>query len=130
MINLERAREWLGRVDVRNDVAAPSPLATLYDLIGFDEAPPAVGEQLPALGALALFLLVERAYARPTRAATTAILLFRPSNCPGVSASSAASEFHRPIRVGDPISRLTRVVDVAEREGRAGPSRRCCCATR
>ena len=46
MINLERAREWLGRVDVRNDVAAPSALAALYDLMRSREKPPEAGAEL------------------------------------------------------------------------------------
>ena len=120
MINLERARQWLGRVDVRNDVAAPSPLATLYDLLGFAEAPPPVGSNLPELGHWLYFSSWSR-LCDTNESGDYRDPALPPIELPRRLCVDCRVRIHRPIRVGDPISRLTRVVDVAEREGRAGP---------
>jgi 3-methylfumaryl-CoA hydratase len=105
---------------VRADVAAPSPLATLFDLLDLAEPAPEIGAELPPLAHWLYFSSWGRSsetgengdYLDPT---------LPPIELPRRLCIESRIQFHHPIHVGDPISRLTRVVDVAERAGRAGP---------
>jgi 3-methylfumaryl-CoA hydratase len=117
---LDRAREWLGRVDVRNDVAAPSPLAALYDLIKAPTAPPGVGDELPALAHWLYFSPWVRV-SETNESGDYRDPSLPPIELPRRLCIDSRIEFHRPIRVGDAISRVMRVVDIAAQQGSAGP---------
>ena len=86
---------------------APSPLAALYDLLESPKRRPRSASELPPLGHWLYFSVLGPSIARPTRAAIIAIRLCRPSNCPARLCVECRIRFHRPIRVGDAISRLT-----------------------
>lgn len=120
VINLDRAREWLGRVDVRADIAAPSKLATLFNGLELAESPPAIGADLPPLAHWLYF----SSWGHSSETSENGDYLdpaLPPIELPRRVCIEHRIQFHRAIRVGDPISRLTRVVDVGERAGRAGP---------
>jgi 3-methylfumaryl-CoA hydratase len=120
VINLERAREWLGRVDVRDDVAAPSALAALYDLMRSREGPPEVGAELPPLAHWLYF----SSWGRLSDAGESGEHRdpsLPPIELPRHFCVDCRIAYHRPIRVGDPISRVMRVVDLGSETGRAGP---------
>jgi 3-methylfumaryl-CoA hydratase len=120
VFTLERSREWLGRIDVRDDVAAPSAIAALYDLIDTDEKPPDVGAELPPLAHWLYFSSWGRLsdanesgeYRDPS---------LPPIELPHRLCVGCRVAFHRPLRVGDRISRVMRIVDIASQQGRAGP---------
>ena len=120
MYTLDRAREWLGRVDVRDDVAAPSPLAALYDLIEAPTAPPEVGDELPPLAHWLYFSSWGRV-SETTESGDYRDPTLPPIELPRRLCVDSRIEFHRPIRVGDAISRVMRVVDIAAQLGSAGP---------
>ena len=120
VINLDRAREWLGRVDVREDVAAPSPLAALFDLLDLAGPAPEVGADLPPLAHWLYF----SAWGRSSETGENGDFhdpALPPIELPRRLWTDCRLRFHRAIRIGDPISRLTRVVDVAQAPGRSGP---------
>jgi 3-methylfumaryl-CoA hydratase len=118
--NLERAREWLGRVDVREDVAAPSALVTLYDLIGACERPPDIGAELPPLAHWLYFSSWTR-LADTRENGEYRDPMLPPIELPRRICAQCHIVRHRPIYVGDPISRILRIVDLAEAQGQAGP---------
>ena len=105
---------------MRSDVAASAPLAALFDLLGLGRATPEVGAELPPLAHWLYFSswgrLPETAESGEPDDPT-----LPPIELPRRLCFESRVQFHRPIRVGDPISRLTRVVDVGERDGRVGP---------
>jgi 3-methylfumaryl-CoA hydratase len=120
MNHLDRAREWLGRVDVRADVAAPSQLAALHDLIGLSEPAPEIGDDLPPLTHWLYF----RSWARTSQTTQSGDFLdpsLPPIELPRRQCVENRIRFHRALRVGDPIWRFARIVDAAERIGEAGP---------
>lgn len=120
MINLNRAREWLGRVEVRSDQAAPAPLAALFATIDSDQRAPAVGDALPPLAHWLYFHSTERrSDIRNDGRERDAFL--PPIELPQRECASSRVRFHRPLRVGDAISRTSRIVDIVEKEGRVGP---------
>jgi 3-methylfumaryl-CoA hydratase len=120
VINLDRAREWLGRIDVRADVAAPSQLATLFDILDLAEPAPEIGLELPPLAHWLYFSSWRRGSETGENGDYLDPLL-PPIELPRRLCVEWRIRFHRPLRIGDAISRLTRIVDVGERAGRAGP---------
>jgi 3-methylfumaryl-CoA hydratase len=120
VINLDRARKWLGRIDVRSDQAAPAPLAALYATLDSEERPPAVGDALPPLAHWLYFRLPERrSEIRKDGRERGAFL--PPIELPHRACAASRVQFHRALRVGDAIVRTSRIVDIAEKPGRKGP---------
>jgi 3-methylfumaryl-CoA hydratase len=119
VINLDRAREWLGRVDVQADQAAPAPLAALFDLMALAEPAPNVGAELPALAHWLYF----RAWGRQSEISENGEYLdpfLPPIELPRREWAESHIVFHRALRVGDTISRSTHLVDIGHRNGQAG----------
>lgn len=120
VINLDRARKWLGRIDVRSDQAAPAPLAALYATLDSDERAPAIGDALPPLGHWLYFRLPERRSEIGQDGRERSAFL-PPIELPHRGCAASRVQFHRGLRVGDAISRTSRIVDIAEKPGRKGP---------
>jgi 3-methylfumaryl-CoA hydratase len=119
VIHLDRAREWLGRVDVRADCATAASLAALFDLLDLGEPAPKAGDELPPLAHWLYF----RPWGRSSETRENGDFLdptLPPIELPHRQCVESRITFHRPMRVVDPISRLSRVIDVAERPGRVG----------
>jgi 3-methylfumaryl-CoA hydratase len=120
VINLDRARKWLGRVDVRSDQAAPAPLAALYATLDSDERAPSIGDALPPLAHWLYFRFPERrSEIREDGRGRGAFL--PPIELSHRTCAASRVHFHRSLRVGDAISRTSRIVDIAEKQGRKGP---------
>jgi 3-methylfumaryl-CoA hydratase len=120
VINLDRARKWLGRIDVRSDHAAPAPLAALYATLDSNERAPAIGDALPPLGHWLYFRSPERrSEIRKDGRERGAFL--PPIELPHRACAASRVQFHRALRVGDAITRTSRIVDIAEKPGRKGP---------
>ena len=104
---------------MRADIAAPSELAILFDLLGLGPAPQA-GDELPALAHSLYF----RAWGRASETTESGDVVdpsLPPIELPRRLCIERRIRFDRAIRVGDPIWRYAHVVDVAERAGEAGP---------
>lgn len=104
---------------MRADVAAPSQIATLFDLLQLGPAPQ-VGDELPPLAHSLYF----HAWGRMSETSESGDFLdpaLPPIELPRRLCVDRRVRFYRPIRVGDPIWRFEHVVDIAERAGEAGP---------
>lgn len=120
VINIVKAREWLGRVDVRADQAAPAQLAALLAILDPAEPAPEIGAELPPLAHWLYF----RSWGRHSEIGEDGDFLdplLPPIELPRRHCVETRIAFHRPLRVGDPITRVSRLVDVGEKAGRAGP---------
>lgn len=105
---------------MRADVAAPSRLAALHDLIGLSEPAPRVGDDLSPLTHWLYF----QSWARTSQTTESGEFLdpsLPPIELPRRQCVESRIQFHRALRVGDPIWRFARIVDAAERTGEAGP---------
>jgi 3-methylfumaryl-CoA hydratase len=121
VINLDRVRSWLGRTEVRLDHAAPAPLAALFATLDAAQPAPTVGDALPPLGHWLYFRSAEpRSEIRRDGSGRSAFL--PPIELPRRTCAASRVRFHRALRVGDEISRTSSIVDIAERQGREGPS--------
>jgi 3-methylfumaryl-CoA hydratase len=119
VINLDRARKWLGRIDVRSDQAAPAALGALYATLDSDERAPAIGDALPPLGHWLYFRFPERRSEIGEDGRGSGAFL-PPIELPQRLCVASRVQFHRALRVGDAISRTSLIVDIAEKQGRKG----------
>jgi len=120
VINLVKAREWLGRVDVRAARAEPAQLAALLAMLDPAEPAPELGGELPPLAHWLYF----RSWGRHSEIGEDGDFLdpfLPPIELPRRLCVETRIAYHRALRIGDPLSRVSRVVDVAEKAGRAGP---------
>ncbi len=104
---------------MRADIAAPSQLAILFDLLQLGPAPQS-GDELPPL-AHSLYFDAWGRVSETTESGDVVDPTLPPIELPRRLCVERRIRFHRPIRVGAPIWRFAHVVDVAEREGEAGP---------
>jgi 3-methylfumaryl-CoA hydratase len=113
-------RDWIGRTETITDTVTATPYAALSAT--FDRAPerPAAGTPLPALWHWLYFLPLHRqSDIGPDGHAKRGGFL-PPVPLPRRMWAGSQFEFHRPIRVGDTITRLSAIHDVTEKSGRTG----------
>jgi len=120
LAELERFREWIGRTDVRQDTVTAAPLVALAALLDRDDPPPQPGDEAQPLAHWLYFLPNYRqSEAGPDGHAQRGTFM-PPVPLPRRMWAGSRLEFHRPLRVGERIARLSRIVDVTPKEGRSG----------
>ena len=118
---LAQYKDWIGRTDERHDVATAAPLVSLSALLDRDDLPPKEGDAAPPLAHWLYFLPNYRQSEAGADGHAKTGSFMPPVPLPRRMWAGSRLEFLRPIRVGSRISRLSRIVDVAPKEGRSGP---------
>ncbi|MFL6655877.1 MAG: MaoC family dehydratase N-terminal domain-containing protein [Sulfurifustis sp.] len=120
-VPMHEIEEWIGKVESRSDRVTPVPVAALAATLDRDEAFPRAGDPLPPLWHWLYFLPLSRhsdigADGHPRRGG-----FLPPVPLPRRMWAGSRLQFHRPLRVGEDISRLSRIENVSRKEGRSGP---------
>ncbi|MFO1323727.1 MAG: MaoC family dehydratase N-terminal domain-containing protein [Burkholderiales bacterium] len=113
--------DWIGRSETVADVATATPYAALSATL--DRAPerPAAGTPLPPLWHWLYFLpLYRQSDVGPDGHAKRGGFL-PPVPLPRRMWAGSQFQFHRPLYVGDALTRTSTIEDVAEKSGRTGP---------
>jgi 3-methylfumaryl-CoA hydratase len=118
--SLESLAQWVGRTEVRQDIATPGPVAALAALLDRDEPLPQAGDPLPPLAHWLYFLPQHRQSevgpdGHPKRGG-----FLPPVPFPRRMWAGSRLEFLQPIAVGEPIRRESRIAEVLVKEGRSG----------
>jgi len=113
-------QDWIGRTETRTDRITPWPLEALAATLDRDDAPPREGDAVPPLWHWLYFLPTERQSelgpdGHPKRGG-----FLPPIDLPRRMWAGSRFEFHAPLRVGDAITRISRIVSVQEKQGRSG----------
>jgi 3-methylfumaryl-CoA hydratase len=111
---------WIGKTEQAADDITPTPYAALSAML--DRAPerPPAGTPLPPLWHWLYFLPVHRqSDIGPDGHAKRGAFL-PPVPLPRRMWAGSELEFHRPLRVGDRVSRVSTIADVTEKSGRRG----------
>jgi 3-methylfumaryl-CoA hydratase len=114
-------KDWIGRSETVSDIATATPYAALSATL--DRAPerPPSGTPLPALWHWLYFLPVHRqSEIGPDGHAKRGGFL-PPVPLPRRMWAGSQFEFHRPLRIGDTLTRVSTIEDVTEKAGRSGP---------
>lgn len=118
--NLDHLRDWIGRTEQRTDRATSTPLAELWATLDHDVPTPTTGTDVPPLGHWLYFLPIARqseigSDGHPKRGG-----FLPPVPLPRRMWAGGRLEFCRALRVGDKISRESRIKDVTVKHGRRG----------
>ena len=118
MVNLD---DWVGRTETRMDQVTAAPIAALAATLDRDDPPPQPGDTLPPVWHWLYFLPVSRQSeiapdGHPARGG-----FLPPVDLPRRMWAGSRIEFHHPLRVGDAITRVSRIHSVKEKSGRSGP---------
>ncbi|HLF23925.1 MAG TPA: MaoC family dehydratase N-terminal domain-containing protein [Burkholderiales bacterium] len=119
-LDIEQLRSWIGKTESRSDVVTAVPALMLSALLDRDD-PPQFGDALPPLWHWLYFLPIARQseFGRDGHPARGGFL--PPVPLARRMWAGSRLQFHRPLRVGEPITRVSRIDDVSLKAGRSGP---------
>lgn len=117
---LERLRDWIGRSETRTDTIAATPVAAMSNTLDREDPPPRAGDPLPALWHWLFFLPMYRHSeagpdGHPARGG-----FMPPVPLPRRMFAGSRLSWHRPLRVGEEVTRVSRITDVTPKTGRSG----------
>jgi 3-methylfumaryl-CoA hydratase len=113
--------EWIGRTETRHDVATTAPLLALSALLDRDDPAPRAGDPAPPLAHWLYFLPFYRQSQAGADGHAARGEFMPPVPLPRRMWAGSRLEFLRPLKVGEEITRVSRIEDVASKEGRSGP---------
>ena len=113
-------RNWLGRSEQRHDVIGAAPLAALAATLDRDEPVPPPGAEVPPLAHWLYFLpRAPQSEIGPDGHARRGGFL-PPVPLPRRMWAGGRLEFHHPLRVGDAVTRQSRILSINAKAGRSG----------
>lgn len=120
-VNIERLREWIGNSESREDRVTLTPMAALSATLDRDDPFPREGDDLPPLWHWLYFLPIHReselgSDGHPKRGG-----FIPPVPLPRRMFAGGRQQFHRRLRGGEAINRVSRIADVTHKMGRNGP---------
>ena len=119
-IDLERLRTWVGRTETRTDLATAAPYAALSGTLDREDAEPAAGTAVPPLWHWLYFLpLAPMSDVGPDGHPKRGGFL-PPVPLPRRMFAGGRFEFHHPLKVGETVTRTSRITDVSGKTGRSG----------
>src|SRR5690606_20018047 len=119
-VSFERLRDWIGRSEQREDLVTAQPVAALAATFDRADPPPRDGDELPPLWHWLYFLPQHRRSELGADGHAKLGGFLPPVPLPRRMWAGSRLEFHRPLHVGDPISRVSRIVDVTPKSGGSG----------
>ena len=121
LMNTAHLEEWIGRTETRADQVTAAPIAALAATLDREDPPPQPGDPLPPLWHWLYFLPVHRQSELGSDGHASRGGFLPPVPLPRRMWAGSRFEFHRPLRVGETVIRVSKIVDVKHKEGRTGP---------
>jgi 3-methylfumaryl-CoA hydratase len=119
-IDIDHLKKWIGKTELTSDEVARTPLAALSATLDRDDPPPRSDDPVPPLWHWLYFLPIYRqSEIGPDGHAKLGSFL-PPVPLPRRLYAGGRLRFIQPLRVGESISRTSRIVDVSLKEGRSG----------
>jgi 3-methylfumaryl-CoA hydratase len=120
-LNLDYLREWRGRTESRSDEVTSAPIAALSATLDRDDPFPRAGDPLPPLWHWLYFWPLPRQSELSADGHAKRGGFLPPVPLPRRMFAGDRVQFQRPLRVGEKIARVSRIVDVNHKQGRSGP---------
>jgi 3-methylfumaryl-CoA hydratase len=120
-LNINHLREWVGRTETISDQITSVPIAALSATLDRNDPLPNAGDPLPPLWSWLYFLPLHRHSEIDNDGHAKRGGFLPPVSLPRRMFAGGRFQFHRPLRVGDHISRTSTIADVSYKEGRTGP---------
>jgi len=119
-LDAEALQRWVGRREIRSDVIDARPVELLSATLDRDDPRPRPGDALPPLWHWLYFLPVYRqSEVGPDGHARRGGFL-PPVPLPRRMWAGSRIEWHRPLAIGDEVSRESRIASVTPKSGRSG----------
>lgn len=129
-IDIARLRDWIGREERVEEVIGATPVRMLAATLDHDDPPPRPGSPIPPLAHWLYTIPVHR---HSELAADGHVRRggFMPDvPLPRRMFAGARTRFLRPLRIGEPATRIGRVADIQPKEGRTGTLVSCSLSVR
>ncbi len=120
-IDIDHLKTWIGKEETAEDVVTHTPVKALAATLDRDDPEPRDGDALPPLWHWLYFLPIYRISAGGPDGHATRGGFLPPVPLPRRMWAGSRIAFHKPLRVGEAIKRVSRVDDVTMKTGRAGP---------
>jgi 3-methylfumaryl-CoA hydratase len=120
-LDMNHLRSWIGKTETRSDQVTPAPVALLSATLDREDPPPRAGDPIPPLWHWLYFLPAHRLSELGPDGHAHRGGFLPPVPLPRRMYAGGRFQFRRPLRVGDSISRVSRVTDVNHKAGRSGP---------
>jgi 3-methylfumaryl-CoA hydratase len=117
---IEQLQEWVGRTEMLRDQISAPPVAALMATLDIEGPRPAAGDALPPLWHWLYFLPLHRQSELGPDGHARRGGFLPPVPLPRRMWAGGRFTFHAPLRIGDPIERLSRIVSVDHKTGRSG----------
>jgi 3-methylfumaryl-CoA hydratase len=111
---------WIGRTESRSDTVTLAPVAALSATLDRDDPAPQPGDPLPLLWHWLYFLPRHRESELDVDGHARRGEFLPPVGLARRMYAGGRVEAHSPLRVGDRIERVSRIVDVTRKDGRSG----------
>jgi 3-methylfumaryl-CoA hydratase len=119
-MDLDALRAWVGRTEERHDVVTEAPIAALAATLDRDDPPPQAGDPVPPLWHWLYFLpRARQSEIGPDGHARRGGFL-PPVALPRRMWAGGRLLFHEPLRVGDPVRRVSRIERTDAKAGQSG----------
>ena len=113
-------REWIGRTETVHDEVTPTPAALLSATLDRDDPEPKPGDALPPLWHWLYFLPRHRQSELAPDGHAKRGGFLPPVPLPHRMWAGGRFEFHRPLCIGERITRVSRIANVTHKQGRTG----------
>ena len=120
MMDFDSLRAWIGRSETRADRATAMPIAALAATLDRDDPAPAAGSEVPPLWHWLYFTPLTRASELGHDGHARLGGFLPPVPLPRRMWAGGRLEFAHPLRVGDEMTRNSRIVEVSGKSGRSG----------
>jgi len=121
VFDIDSLRTWIGKSETHSDQVTPTPIAALSATLDRDDPFPLSGDSVPPFWHRLYFLPICKQSeigldGHPRRGG-----FLPPVPLPRRMFAGARVVFHHSLRVGDAITRVSRIVDVSYKSGQTGP---------
>ena len=120
-MDIAELKRWIGRTETVSDQITLVPITALRATLDIDAPPPRPGDPLPPLWHWLYFLAIHRQSELGPEGHAIRGGFLPPVPLPRRMWAGGRFELHRPLRVGETLTRTSRIIDVQHKEGRTGP---------
>ena len=119
-MDIAHLQGWVGKIESASDQVTPIPIAALSATLDIEAPHPAAGDPVAPLWHWLYFLETHRQSELSPDGHAKLGGFLPPVPLPRRMWAGGRFEFHRPLRVGETVTRISRIADVQEKKGRSG----------
>jgi len=120
-LNLSQLQEWIGKTETRSDIVTAAPVAALAATLDIERDDPKPGDALPPLWHWLYFLPFDRQSELGPDGHARRGGFLPAVDLPRRMWAGGRMQFHRALRVGQAVTRVSRIADITYKQGRSGP---------